>query len=231
MSLPAGLKLLSTLAIAAPMRELGGRFEAESGIALDSEFGPTVVLMQRLAAGAQPDVVVLTKDKLDQLVGEGTVTRDSAVDLVRSFVGVAVKAGAPKPAIGTVAEFTASLLAARSIGYSRAGASGFFFAALLQRLGIADTINAKATIIPEGFTGELAAAGKVELAIQQVSELMAVPGVDIVGKLPVELEPGSVFSAGSFAASPRSADAAQLLRFLTSPEAAPVFRRFGLAPP
>jgi molybdate transport system substrate-binding protein len=230
MSSPAGLKLLSTLAIAAPMRELGGRFEAESGIALDSEFGPTVVLMQRLAAGAQPDVVVLTKDKLDQLVGEGTVTRDSAVDLVRSFVGVAVKAGAPKPAIGTVAEFTAALLAARSIGYSRAGASGLFFAALLQRLGIADAVNAKATIIPEGFTGELAAAGKVELAIQQVSELMAVPGVDIVGKLPVELEPGSVFSAGTFAASPRPADAAQLLRFLTSPDAAPVLCRFGLDP-
>jgi molybdate transport system substrate-binding protein len=227
---PPRLKVLSTLAIAAPMRELAARFERESGIALDGEFGPTVLLMQRLAAGAQPDVVVLTKDKLDQLAGEGVVAPDSAIDLVRSFVGVAVKAGAPRPAIGTTAEFTAALLNARSIGYSRAGASGLFFAALLQRLGIADAVNAKATIIPEGFTGELAAAGKVELAIQQVSELMAVPGIDIVGKLPAELERGSVFSAGIFAVSGRQSEAARLLRFLSSPEVAPVIRSYGLEP-
>ena len=99
---------------------------------------------------------MLTKEELDRLAGEGVVTRDSALDLVRSFVGMAVKAGAAKPNIATVEAFTATLRSARSIAYSRAGASGLFFAGLLQRLGMTEEINAKATIVPQGFTGELA---------------------------------------------------------------------------
>lgn len=224
------LRLLSTLAIAAPMRELGRRFESASGVTLDAEYGPTVLLAKRLEAGAQPDVVALTKEKADQYAGEGTIAAGSTVDLVRSFVGVAVRAGARKPAIATTAEFRQALLEARSIGYSRAGASGLFFVELLKRLGIADAVNAKATVIPEGLTAELAASGKVELAIQQVSELMAVPGVDIVGPLPREIEPGSVFSAGVWATSSRRAEAARLIAFLASAEAAPVIRQFGLEP-
>jgi molybdate transport system substrate-binding protein len=224
------LKLLSTLAIAAPMRELAQHFERSTGIALDAEYGPTVLLVKRLGSGVQPDVVALTKEKIDEFAAVGTVTSDSAVDLVRSFVGVAVKAGAPRPDISTPEQFKQALLAARSIGYSRAGASGLFFAELLKRLGIADAINAKATVIPEGFTAELAVSGRVELAIQQVSELMAVPGVDIVGPLPREIEPGSVFSAGIWATSSRREAAERLLAFLSSAEVAPVIRRFGLEP-
>lgn len=224
------LKVLSTLAIAGPMRELGRRFEQSSGLTLDAEYGPTVLLMKRLAAGERPDAVALTKDALDGLVRQGDVAADTAVDLVRSYVGVAVRAGAPQPAIATPEQFREALVKARSIGYSRAGASGLFFTGLLERLGLTDIVNAKATIIPEGFTGELAARGEVELAIQQVSELMAVSGVDIVGPLPRELEPGTVFSAGVFAASSRRADAVRLLRFLASAEAAPRIRAFGLEP-
>lgn len=224
------LKILSTLAIAAPMRELGQRFERTTGITLEAGYGPTVLLVKRLEAGEQPDVVALTKEKVDQYTREGRIAAASAVDLVRSFVGVAVKAGAPKPVIGTAAEFRQALLAARSIGYSRAGASGLFFVELLKRLGIAEAVHAKATVIPEGFTAELAAAGKVELAIQQVSELMAVSGVDIVGPLPREIEPGSVFSAGVWASSVRKVAAARLIAFLSSAEAAPVIRQFGLEP-
>lgn len=224
------LKVLSTLAIAGPMRELSQVFERTARLKLDAVYGPTVLLMKRLEGGERPDVVALTQDALAGLVKKGEVLPDSALDLVRSFVGVAVKAGAPRPAISTPAQFRQALLDARSIGYSRAGASGLFFTALLQRLGIADAVNAKATIIPEGFTAELAAAGKVELAIQQVSELMAVPGVDIVGPLPRELEPGTVFSAGIHASSPRQKEARRLLDFLSSAEAAPRIRAFGLEP-
>lgn len=224
------LKILSTLAIAAPMRELASRFEQSSGVRLDAEYGPTVLLVKRLESGVQPDVVALTKEKIDEFARAGTVAPGSTTDLVRSFVGVAVKAGGRKPAIATPAEFRQSLLDARSIGYSRAGASGLFFVELLKRMGIAEAVHAKATVIPEGFTAELAAAGKVELAIQQVSELMAVPGVDIVGPLPREIEPGSVFSAGVWAASARRVDGARLLRFLSSADVAPVIRRYGLEP-
>lgn len=224
------LKVLSTLAIAAPLRELTRRFEQSTGITLDAEYGPTVLLVKRLASGAQPDIVALTKEKIDEFAAAGTVTRDSAVDLVRSFVGVAVKAGAKQPKIDTPELFRQALLEAKSIGYSRAGASGLFFVELLKRLGIADEINAKATVIPEGFTGELAASGKVELAIQQVSELMAVTGVDIVGPLPRAIEPGSVFSAGIWATSSRRLSAQKLLAFLSSAEVAPVIRQYGLEP-
>jgi molybdate transport system substrate-binding protein len=226
----AKLKVLSTLAIAGPMRELARRFEQSSGITLDAEYGPTVLLMKRLEAGERPDVVALTKDALAGLVKKGDVVPDSAVDLVRSYVGVAVKAGAPQPAIATPEQFKQALLATRSLAYSRAGASGLFFTALLQRLGIAEAVNAKATVIPEGFTAELAASGQVELAIQQVSELMAVSGVDIVGPLPRALEPGTVFSAGIYTASPRRAEGQRLLNFLGSAEAAPRIRAFGLEP-
>lgn len=224
------LKVLSTLAIAAPMRELSQRFEQSTGITLDAEYGPTMLLVKRLGSGVHPDVVALTKEKIDEFAAAGTVTRDSATDLVRSYVGVAVKAGAKRPQIDTPERFKQALLAARSIGYSRAGASGLFFVELLKRLGISDEINAKATVIPDGFTAELAVSGKVELAIQQVSELMAVSDVDIVGALPREIEPGSVFSAGIWATSARRKPAEQLLAFLSSAEAAPVIRRFGLEP-
>jgi len=228
--MPPPLKLLSTLTIAAPMRELADRFRQSAGYALDIELGPTTVLVQRIASGVAADATVLTKEELDRLAGEGTVLPDSALDLVRSFVGVAVKAGAPKPKIATVDDFKAALRHARSIAYSRAGASGLFFAGLLQRLGMEAEVNAKATIIPKGFTGELAASGAVELAIQQVSELMAVPGVDIVGRLPAEIGNAALFSAGIFAASTRRADAARLLTFLSSAEVAPVMRTYGLEP-
>lgn len=226
----AKLKVLSTLAIAGPMRELAARFEQSAGIELDAEYGPTVLLMKRLEAGERPDVVALTQDALAGLVKKGDVAPESAVDLVRSYVGVAVKAGAPKPAIATAEQFKQALLAARSIAYSRAGASGLFFTALLQSLGIAEAVNAKSTVIPQGFTAELAASGQVELAIQQVSELMAVSGVDIVGPLPREIEPGTVFSAGLFAASPRRAEGQRLLSFLSSKDVAPRIRAFGLEP-
>src|SRR4051812_37825791 len=114
------------------MRELAGRFERDSGLALDAEYGPTVLLMKRIAAGETPDVAILTKDALDGLVRDGAVTKGSTADIARSFVGVAVKAGAATPDISTDAAFIAVLKRARSIAYSRAGASGLFFAALLQ---------------------------------------------------------------------------------------------------
>lgn len=224
------LRVLFSLTIAAPMRELTERFRAATGIALDITFDPTTLLVQRIESGAEADVVVLTEEEIDRLARDGTLLSGSTADVVRSFVGVGVKAGESKPAIGTVEEFTAALRNARSIVYSQAGASGLFFAELLERLGVAAEVNAKAIVIPRGFTGELAASGEAELAIQQVSELMYVPGVDVVGRLPVEIGRSAVFSAGVMAASSRQVEAAALVEFLRSAEAAPVMERFGLDP-
>ena len=113
---------------------------------------------------------------------------------------------------------------------SRAGASGLYFAGLLQRLGIADQVNAKATVIPRGFTGELVSRGEAEIAVQQVSELMVVPGIDIVGTLPPGIEGISVFSAGTFASSVLVPQAEALIAMLISVESAGVFRAKGLEP-
>jgi molybdate transport system substrate-binding protein len=150
------------------------------------------------------------------------------VDLCHSYVGLAVQAGAPRPDIATPDAFRATLLAAPSLAYSRAGASGLFFAGLIERLGIAAEINAKATVIPQGFTAELAARGEVALAIQQVSELMAIPGVDIVGKLPPACNTCAVFSGAVFTGADQRA--AALLDWITNAMTPDILRAAGLEP-
>ena len=224
------VEVVSTLALMGVLRELAPGYEEATGTRIAAAFAPTAALLERIGAGEAADVAVLTGAAIDELTREGTLAPGGRVDLARSVVGVAVRAGAPKPDIGTPGAFTRALLDARSLAYSKAGASGIFFADLIRRLGIADQVNAKATAIPSGLTGELAARGEVEVAIQQVSELMEVPGVDIVGPLPAELDAVTVFSGALFAASPRKGAAMALLKFLSSPDAAPVYGRKGLEP-
>ena len=221
---------MSTLGLMGVLRDLAPRCEQAVGAKLVTAFAPTAALTERIRAGEAADVAILTAAAIDELTRDGILSADGRVDLARSVVGVAVRAGAPKPDIGTPGAFTRALLDARSLAYSRAGASGIFFAALIRRLGIADRVDAKATVIPGGLTGELAARGEAEVAIQQVSELMEVPGVDIVGPLPAELDAVTVFSGALFAASPRKGAGKALLRFLSAPDAAPVYVRKGLEP-
>ena len=221
---------MSTLAVMGVLRELAPRHEGAAVSKTAAAFAPTAELMKRIGAGEAADVAILTAAAIEELTRAGTLAAGSRIDLARSVVGVAVRAGAPKPDVGSPEAFVRALLDARSIAYSRAGASGIFFADLIRRLGIAERVNAKATVIPGGLTGELAARGEVEVAIQQVSELMEVPGVDIVGPLPAELDAITVFSGALFAASPRKGAGMALLRFLSAPDAAPVYARKGLEP-
>ena len=187
-------------------------------------------LLDRLRGGETADVVILTKQGLDDLAGQGSVVASSCVDLARSFVGIAVKAGAAHPDIATEPALRAAMLGARSIAYSRIGASGIFFAQLIERLGIASEINARARIIPSGLTAALLVSGEADLAVQQISELKQVAGVDVVGPIPRELQTAAVFSAGRWAASAKAAQADALLKYLASPEVAPVLRESGLEP-
>ncbi len=183
--------------------------------------------MDRLRGGEGADVVILTREGLDDLAAEGTVVADSRVDLARSYVGIAVKAGADHPDIATETTLRATLLGAR-VAYSRIGASGIFFAQLIERMGIASEINAKARIVPSGFTAERLVAGEADLAVQQISELKQVAGVEVVGPIPLEMQSPAVFSAGRLAASKRAVQADELLKYLASPKAAPVLRESGL---
>src|ERR1700732_5184630 len=224
------VRLLSTLALRGAVNSLAGRYEAATGARIDAEFAPTLGLLDRLRDGERADVVILTREGLDDLAAEGMVAVDSCVDLARSFVGIAVKAGAARPDIATESALRATLLAARAVAYSRIGASGIFFAQLIERMEIASAINARAKIIPSGFTAERLLTGEADLAIQQLSELMQVSGVEVVGAIPHHLQTPAVFSAGRMAASSRVTQADHLLKFLASLEVTPALRDSGLEP-
>ena len=154
----------------------------------------------------------------------------SKVDIGRSGVGVGVKAGAPKPDISTPEALKNAVLAAKSIGYSKAGASGVVFARVLERLGIAEQVKAKYRDTGTR-AGEMLASGEIELGAAQIPELMAVPGVEVVGPLPADLQTITIFSV-ALATEAREADAAKaFIQFLSGPRAAPVYKAKGLAGP
>lgn len=224
------IRVLSTLAIKGAIPGLAKQYLAAGGAPLDADFAPTLALLQRLRAGEPADVVVLTREGLGEMAGEGRVAAGSCVDLARSWVGVAVRAGAPHPDIADEAALRATLLGARAVAYSRLGASGVLFAKLIGQLGIATEINARAVIIQQGFTAERLIAGDADLAIQQISELKQVDGIEVVGPIPYALQTPAVFSAGRMAVATNAAEADRLLRFLASPDVAPALRACGLEP-
>jgi molybdate transport system substrate-binding protein len=224
------LKVLSTHAVQGALVALIRHFEAAHGGTVTVDYAPTNALLARIKAGETADVVILTRAGADELVRLGILDGGATVDLGSSLVGLAVKAGAPRPDIGTPEALKDALLAAPSIAYSRLGASGVLFAGLIAELGIADAVNAKATVIPSGLTGALVARGQVEMAVQQLSELMAVPGLDIVGPLPASLQAPTMFSAAVFAGSSGAGPAPAFLQALSSAEAAAAFKAAGLEP-
>ena len=224
------VRVLSTLALRGAVARLAAAYQTASGMRIDADFAPTLALLERMRGGERADLVILTREGLDEMTGEGRVARESAVDLARSYVGVAVRAGAAHPDIASEAALRAALLGARAVAYSRLGASGILFAQLIARLGIAEAINARAVIIPAGFTAERLVTGEADLAIQQISELKQIDGIEIVGPIPLGLQTPAVFSAGRMSASQRPEAADRLLRYLASAAVAPVLRETGLEP-
>lgn len=224
------VRMLSTLGLMGAMRNLASAFATATGIHVDADFAPTLALLKRLRDGEAADLVILTREGLDEMIGEGRVVAGSAADLARSFVGIAVRAGQAHPDIASEAALRGTLLAARSVAYSRLGASGVYFAKLISRMGIAAEINAKATIVEQGFTAERLVSGEADLAIQQISELKQVDGIEVIGPIPHELQTPAVFSAGRMANAKQAEAADRLLRYLSSPEVVPVLRQSGLEP-
>ena len=224
------VRLLSTLALMGAVRSLAGKYEAAGGARIDADFAPTLRLLDRLHDGETADVVILTREGLAGLVANASVVEESCVELARSFVGLAVKGGTAHPDITTEAALRATLLGARSIAYSGLGASGIFFAQLIAQMGIKADIDARATIIPQGFTAERLVSGEADLAVQQISELKQVIGVEIVGPIPLHLQSPAVFSAGRLTRSTKIERSGALLNFLASAEAAPALRESGLEP-
>lgn len=224
------ISVLSTLAVQGALPSLIDDYGHATGTTIKCEFAPTNGLLARLAHGQNADVALLTRAALDALVEQGVIVPGSVVDIALSDVGIAVRAGAPKPDISSIDDLKRALLAARSIAYSKIGASGVFFAGLIERLGIAETVDAKAIIIPTGFTAELAAKGEAELAVQQVSELMMVPGIEVVGPLPPGAESVTMFSGGVLQGSKQREAGTAILAHLRSPPAQVALRAAGLRP-
>ena len=225
-----GVQVFATLAVMGAMPKLAAMFAAIGNPAPQAEFAPTNALLARILKGELADVAILTKAAVHQMMGDGLLLAGSDVDIAISRVGLAVKAGAPKPDIATLDALRATLLGAQSIAYSSIGASGIFFASLIRQLGIEAEVGARATIVPGGFTAQFAADGKVQYAVQQLSELMMVPGVDIVGPFPEGARCESVFSGALLTHSLRHEEGRRWLRFLASGETRPELEAWGLSP-
>ena len=224
------MKLLSTLGVIGVLKVVLHDWEAANGEKVEASYDPTALMLERIARGERADAAILTSAGIDTLIAQGVLAAGSRVDLARSLVGLAVKSGAPKPDLSTVEATRRSLLAARSIVYSRKGQSGIFFAGLIERLGIAKEINSRAIIVESGTTAGLAAEGRAELAVQQLSELMLVSGVDIAGALPTELQDDLVFSGGVFTGAAQAAQAASLIAAMADRRRAAVYSANGLQP-
>jgi len=180
---------------------------------LRAEFHATQALLKSIAEGASADVVLLTAEGIDELTARGTVVPGSRLPLGSSGVGIAVRKGAPQPDIGSLEALKRSLLAAKSVAHSRHGASGLYFAELLERLGLADKLK-KRIIVDKGPVAARVASGEAELAAQLLCELAPVSGIDIVGPLPSEVQKYYAFSAAMMTASPNQDAARAFLEFL-----------------
>lgn len=221
------LKVLSTIGMRTVLEDLVPAFERARSCTVTRVYDSSVALMKRLAAGETGDAAVFTAAAIDELIAQRKVI--ARTDLTRSFVGIAVKQGAAKPDISTPDKFKAAMLAAKSVARSETGASGLYFASLIERLGLGDAMKPK-MVVQDGIVGRIAARGDAEIAVQQISELMQADGVDIVGPLPDALQSVTVFSAGVFTGSTQRALAEAFVASLAAPANAALIRLKGMEP-
>ena len=219
--------------------ELGPAFEKQSGHRLVTTRGPSMgdspeAIPTRLARGEAADVVILDGGAADELGKRGLVNPETKMELALSQVGMVVRAGAPKPDIGTVEAFRKVLLDAKSIAYSDSGSGTYISTTMFQKLGVADQVLGKSRKVRGPPSGEPVAAvvarGEAEIGFQQVSELIHVPGVTYVGTIPAKLQPGFSFAAAITSKAKQPDAAKALIRFLISAEAAPMITKAGLTP-
>ncbi len=234
----AELRVYSTIGVRGAAEDLFQSFEKASGhklaVRLAVTWGTAPMLVKRIEGGETADVLILSRAGLDQLKAQGKIAPGSDVTLAGSGVAIAVKAGAPKPDISTPEALKATLLACKAVAYSEpsaGGASGVYFAKLLERMGIAEAMQPKTKYPPAGgFSAELLLSGEAELAVQQKPELLHVKGCEIVSFLPGDLNMVTQFAAGVVAESENEDAAKALIDFLRAPEAKAAFRAKGLDP-
>ena len=227
------IKVVTSGAFTAAYLELATEYERATHNKLVTEFGPSMgttvnAIPMRLGRGEHIDVVIMASPALAELIRQGKIRADSRVDLARSSIGMAVKAGAPRPDIGTVDALKRTLLAAKSIGYSDSASGVYLSTELFPKLGIADQIKSKSRKIEADPVGGYVASGEVEIGFQQISELRPVKGIDIVGVLPPGAQRVTVFAAAIPALSKNPEGAKALIHWLASPAAYSLIEKSGL---
>jgi molybdate transport system substrate-binding protein len=222
------IKILSGGAMKSLMVDVVPLFERVNGTKAEIRFALTSVLKKEIEDGAAFDIALLPRPELDALVEAGKIAAGTQTDITRSAVGLAVRAGAPKPDIGTVEALKRTLQNAKSIGYSD-GPSGAYIADLLVRLGIADEMKPK-TRLTSRPVAEIVAEGEAEVGMQQIVAILPVKGADLVGPLPSELQNIIVYAAGTAPGSGQSGTARALIAFMATPEVVRMIRAKGMEP-
>jgi molybdate transport system substrate-binding protein len=224
------IKVISGGAFKQVLNALAEQYGNASGNKLDLTYRTVGQHLKLIKSGEESfDVAVLTPDAIDGLIKDGKVVAGSRADLAKTGVGVVVRAGTPLPDISSVDAFKRTLLAAKSVAYidpAAGGSSGIYVGGLLERLGIAAAVNAKAKLIHGGAVAE----GEAEIGVHQISEILPVKGVVLVGPLPAEIKNFTIYSAGVATAAKDSARASALVKFLAGPHAVPIIKAKGMEP-
>lgn len=228
----AEIKVLASVALTSALDELAPQFEKASGHKLKIGYSLIADIKKRVLEGEAADVLLLSRPAMEDLLKAGKLA-GTITGVAGTPVAVAIRAGAPKPDIGTVEALKKTLLAAKSIVYAdpaKGGASGVYFATVVNRLGIADAIKAKTILVPGAESADVVARGEAELGVAQASEIVPVKGAELLGPLPGEYASTTAFVAGIGAGSSSQDAAKAFIQFLTGPGAAPAFKARGMQP-
>jgi molybdate transport system substrate-binding protein len=224
------LKLISSMAARELLRELSDQYQSATGETVVTEAAGGVDVAKRVSGGETADVVVLSDTAIDKLVAEGKVLAGSRTDLVKSGVAIAVKSGAPRPDIDSEEAVKQAVMAAKTLSFST-GPSGVYLEKLFARWGILESVKPRIVVPPPGIpVGTLVARGEAELGFQQLSELMNLEGITVLGPLPPAIQTLTIFAGGIVANSSDAARARALLDFMNTPATAAIKQRQGMEP-
>lgn len=233
-ALAADVSVLSAGAVKSSIMPLTRLFTSESGNGISIDFATVGGILAKLKEGARPDVVIMTSGAIATIEKEGKIVPGTATDLARTRIGVAVREGAPAPDVSTAAALRETLLRAKSVAYidpASGGTTGIHFAGVLKKLGIEDQIGPKAVLVKGGFAAETVARGEAEIVVHQISEILPVKGVKIVGPLPAELQLVTTYTAAVLQASPNVEAARKLVQYLSGTAGRAGFAAAGMESP
>jgi len=226
----ADITLLASTGVSSMMKVVLLEFEKKTGHNIKVSYDTSNLLMKRIQSGESVDLVILTAPLIDELTQSGKITSGSRLDLAKSGIGVAIQSGKTKPDISSPESLKKVLLETNSVAYTATGASGIYFAKVIDQLGIGDQVRAKSKTPAGGIIAEIVAKGDAEMGVQMISELTGVKGTQLLGPLPGNLQMFTVFSAGMIQDAKDPQLVKSLMQFLTTPESIAVYKRQGMEP-